>query len=209
MGLIGGVTAQQEVQAVWNKANAAVHSADETFAEIRERTQAIVEKESQEVESARRHVHETADALEKSAEEFKEAEKHLLEPVDPRSSGNEAVSSFLESMELPASLMQFPEVAADMEKVRAAEKDFQEKMKKLHQKDDDLMELARKDFSEGRKAISKIGHLRSSSTARKPSSFIETGKKNLSPLDKVLVAEERLKEVNDKLGREFGFIPSL
>jgi len=210
-GLVGVASAQQEVQAVWNKATDAVNAAEDTFSQIRKRTEEVVSKESQEVESARKHLHETAHALEKSAEQFREAESHLVEPVDPRAPADKDASSFLEStMELPASLMQFPEVAADMEKVRAAEKDFQEKMKKLHQKDDDLMELARKDFAEGRKAISQIGHLRSNKKVNKHgSSFLETGKKVLTPLDKVLLAEEKLKEANSKLGKDFGFIPSL
>lgn len=188
---------------VWEKANSVLQSADESLNEVKEHAEEAVKRESKDVEDSRKHLHESADALEKSAAAFREAEAKLQEPVDPR---GETASSFFQGedssfMELPASLMQFPGVAEDMKKVKAAEANFKEKMQKLHEKDDELMALAKKDFAEGRKAIDQIGHLRREKA--QPVSFIE--KKIMSPLDRVLEAEKKLKEVNDKLGKDFGF----
>jgi len=197
---------EADVRNVWDQAQATIKSADATLSDVREHTEEAVRRESKDVEESRRHLHESADELKKSAQAFKEAEAKLQEPVDPRAEAG-AVSSFLQGddssfLELPASLMQFPGVVEDMKKVKAAEENFKEKMHKLHEKDDELMALAKKDFAEGRKAINQIGHLRKDKT--KPASFLE--KKIMSPLDRVLEAEKKLKEVNDKLGKDFGFI---
>ena len=197
-----------EVKTVWDEAQAKMKTVDATLSEVRQHTEEAVKRESKDVEETRRHLHESADQLQKSALAFREAEAKLQEPVDPR--GEAAVlSSFLQGddssfLELPESLMQFPGVAEDMKKVKAAEENFKEKMKKLHEKDDELMALAKKDFAEGRKAINQIGHLRRDKSQPPAASFLE--KKIMSPLDRVLEAEKKLKEVNDKLGRDFGFI---
>jgi hypothetical protein len=193
-----------DIRNVWDQARATIKSADATLSDVREHTEEAVRRESKDVEESRRHLHESADDLQKSAQAFKEAEAKLQEPIDPRGEAG-AVSSFLQGddssfLELPASLMQFPGVSDDMKKVKAAEENFKEKMHKLHEKDDELMALAKKDFADGRKAINQIGHLRKP----QPASFLE--KKIMSPLDRVLEAEKKLKEVNDKLGKDFGFI---
>ena len=191
------------VSKVWDKTHSVLQSADESLSEVKEHAEEAIKRESKDVEDSRRHLHESADELEKSAAAFREAEKKLQEPVDPRGS---TASSFLQGedssfLELPDSLMQFPGVAEDMKKVKAAEANFKEKMQKLHEKDDELMALAKKDFAEGRKAIDQVGHLRREKAH--PVSFLE--KKIMSPLDRVLEAEKKLKEVNDKLGKDFGF----
>ena len=197
-----------EVSGVWDQAKTAMKSVDATLNEVREHTEEAVKHESKDVELSRKHLHESADQLQKSAEAFREAEAKLQEPVDPRDHA-EMISSFLQGddssfLELPESLMQFPGVAEDMKKVKAAEENFREKMKKLHEKDDELMALAKKDFAEGRKAMSQIGHLRRGGKQAQPASLLE--KKIMSPLDRVLEAEKKLQEVNDKLGKDFGFI---
>ena len=204
--LIGSCLASvsdKEVKNVWDQAQSTIRDTEQTLGEVREHTEEAVRRESKDVEDSRRHLHESADELQKSAAAFREAESKLQEPVDPRTGTTE--SSFLQNtdssfLEFPESLMQFPGVAEDMRKVKAAEEKFKEKMQKLHEKDDELMALAKKDFTEGRKAMNEIGHFRKN----QPASFLE--KKITSPIDRVVEAEMKLKEINDKLGKDFGFI---
>lgn len=190
------------VEGTWKEADKLIEQSQEKLAEVHEHANEAAAEEQQVADAARKAMHDSADNLKVSIDELEAAKAKLTSPSaterEPTSLGD---SSFLE---LPESLAQFPGVADDMKKVRAAEKVYEEKMNLLHQKDDELLKMAQADFQEARDVGSMVGNLRSQTkSGHRGSSFLE--KHSGTPFQQVLDAEASLKAVNDKLAKEFNF----
>lgn len=194
------VSARDVVSETWDKAGSVLANAEETLSEVRKHAEEAAAREAEEVTAAKKSMRDSEKELEKSAQAFKDAEEKLMESSQ-ESTGEkvpEASSSFIE---FPDSFRQFPGVKEDMEAVKKAEKRFKETMSKLRSQDDDLMKMARQNFADAGKVISKIGGLHSGS----PGSLLEEKRSSSMPesFRKVLEAEENLKKINDGIAKEF------
>ena len=195
----------------WKKADAALEHIQRKFADIKEHAKEVEDglltDEKQEGESLARtetEVHESAVALEESKSKLESEETAL----DNKKDAIEA--SFLESadsslLEIPESFSKFPKVSDDLAKLKEAEKVYKDKMMLLHQKDDELLQMANKDFADSHKAAASIGHFRGSGNGRNvhsPSSFVQQDEMPVA-FQRILKAEDALRAVNDKLARDF------
>ena len=194
----------------WKKADAVLEGVQKKFADIKEHAKEVengmIGEEKREEESLTRsenQLKESAVALEESKTKLA-SEKAAIE-----NKKTELESSFLESsdssfFEIPESFSRFPKVTEDLQKLKEAEKVYKDKMMLLHQKDDELLQMANKDFSDSHKAAGLIGHFRSenSKNLRRPSSFIEQDEMPAA-FQRILKAEDALRAVNDKLARDF------
>ncbi len=199
-----GIVSADVVSETWDRAGSVMSTAEETLSEVRKHAEEAAARETDDVEAARQSMRDSEQALEKSARVFQDAEKKLLESkenVKDTPSDSVESSSFLE---FPEAFSNLPGVKDDMEKVREAERRYKETMGQLRSQDDDLMNMARKNFADAGSAVSKIGSLRSKQGA----SFLEMDKRGVSysvpeTFRKVLEAEANLKKVNEELAKEF------
>ena len=188
------------VSDTWKRTNAALEVVNDKFAEVRNRADAAIEVEKKTLLDAKRAAEQSAEVLEHLGEPIRDPEASLKEEeaaVTKLKSDDTDSSSFLE---IPDELKKFPGVEADMKRAQEAELVFKEKMKNLHEKDEELMAFARSNFASSRDAVKLIGHLRSRPAPH--SSFLE-GFKLPPAFAKVREAQEELRQVNEKLKKQF------
>jgi hypothetical protein len=187
------------VSETWKRTDAALENVNDKFDEVRRRADAAMEVEKKTLLDAKRAAEKSGEVLEHLGEPIRDPEASLQEEeaaVKELKLDDTDSSSFLE---IPDELKKFPGVEADMKRAQEAERVFKEKMKNLHTKDEELMAFARSNFASSRDAVKLIGHLRS----RAPrSSFLE-GFKLPPAFAKVREAQEELRQVNEKLKKQF------
>ena len=187
----------------WRKADARMEAMRKSFAEVRDHAHKVVEDEQRAMMAAEASEKKSEEALENSESDLEKSEAKLAQSKARVSTPTKMEeSSFLE---IPDSLSKYPKVAEDMKKVRDAERVYKDKMKALHEKDSELMALAKQDFADSKSALNLMGNLRTQRKHRASgSSFVET--QELPPaFARILKAEAELKKVNDDLAKEFNF----
>ena len=195
--------ANSSAEETWMKADARMDAMRKSFAEIRDHAHKVVEDEQRAMAKAEADAAQSESELKKSEsalvmneEDLAKTEAKLSVPVKVEES-----SSFMEISDV---LSKYPKVAEDMKQVREAERVYKEKMQALHDKDAELMSLAKKDFEDSKNAVHMMGNLRTQRKHRGASSFVQM--EELPPaFARVLKAEAELKKVNDDLAKEFNF----
>jgi hypothetical protein len=229
------LSSASSVEDTWNKADIALYEVQKKFAEVKEHAKQVEEevmegskKETESVAEAESKKEENAMAAEESKAELESEKSKVEAEIEARK--KDLDSSFLEGMdssflEIPESFAKFPQVAEDLKQLKEAEQVYKDKMLLLHQKDDELLAMANKDFDESHKTAALMGSLRLLHEKKKNPSFMElneepsekqteTEKPNLRSsfvqkdempvaFQRILKAEEALRAVNDKLAREF------
>lgn len=224
------------VEDTWNKADIALNEVQKKFAEVKEHAKQVEEevmedskKETESVAEAESKTEESAMTAEESKAELESEKSKVEAEIEARK--KDLDSSFLEGMdssflEIPESFAKFPQVAEDLKQLKEAEQVYKDKMSLLHQKDDELLQMANKDFEDSHKTAALMGSLRLlHEKKKKGSSFMEiseepsekkteTEKPNLrssfvqkdempAAFQRILKAEEALRAVNEKLARDF------
>lgn len=183
----------------WKEADVALEGIAKRFAEVREHGDEALAQEQAEIEAANKSAKQAEEEAKSIAETMSEASSEL-DDAKPVEEAADVSSSF---MEIPDSLAKFPKVAEDMKAMREAEQVFAEKMRALKARDNELMEMAQKNFAESRNVVKEIGNFRKTRNSGS-SSFLERAK--LPPaFERILKAEADLKAVNDQLARDFNF----
>lgn len=195
------------VDETWKKADAAIEQVQKKFADIKEHAQEVEKSIAEDKKMEATKVSESEAELKRSEAAVRESEKVLEENAkEALVKQKEIDSSFLQMpessfMEIPDSLAKFPKVAEDMEKLKEAEKVYNDKMKALHQQDDELLAMANKDFEDSRKSAELMGNLRTQHR-KEASSFIQ--KDDLpAAFQRILQAEADLQKVNQQIAHDF------
>ena len=196
-------TAIGSVAETWQKADATLEQTKEKFSVVHKHADAVAAEEARILASSKQALAASADELKRSADAYKASEDSLVAP--PAATAVEPVLAESSFLEIPEGFAKFPGVADDMKKVREAERVYKEKMQKLHEKDDELMALARSSFQDSKSAASLVNTLRAETNhVRGSSSFLQTGKVNPA-FERILKAEDALRAVNKQLAKDFNF----
>jgi hypothetical protein len=199
-----------QVENTWQKAEAVLTQVKEKMSHVQEHAQEVAAELTTRKEEELQKLNESEAALKKTEASAAQGEMQAEEEAAAvEKERDELESSFLQTgidssfLEIPPALAKFPKVSEDMKALHQAEEVYNEKMRILHQKDEELLAMANKDFSDSHQAVAMMGHLRSQQTKRKPvSSFVQ---KDEMPeaFKRILKAEEDLKAVAAGIARDF------
>ena len=187
-------------QQTWEKADLTLEETKKKFAEVRKHSEEVAEKEQEILEKTKRDLAESISTADRAAAKLKAEEANISPPIAGDQKMPTMDSSFLE---LPDVLAKLPGVAEDMKRVHQAEKVYQEKMRLLKEKDDELMALARGNYEDARKASSMVDTLRSQTSHIRGSSFMQKDDHMAPYFARILAAEEGLKAAGKKIAQDF------
>jgi hypothetical protein len=196
------------VDETWKKADAAIEQVQKKFADIKEHAQEVEKSIEEDKKEEATRVSQSEEEVKRSKAIEIESEKVLEENAKKALVKQKEIdSSFLQLpessfMELPDSLEKFPKVAEDMERLKEAEKVYNQKMKALHQQDDELLAMANKDFEDSRKSAELIGNLRAQHR-KEATSFVQKDDDLPAAFQRILQAEADLQKVNQQIARDF------
>ena len=205
------IGAGSTVEETWKKADDTLKKVEAKLVDVQEHANDVAAKLAEDAKEEEKSVAASEEDVKRTSELAKEDEEQVK--ADTKTVANkraELESSFLQSadssfLEIPEALAKFPKVAEDMKALHDAEQIYNDKMRILHQKDEELLAMANKDFSESRQAVALMGNLRSQQKPkrRKPvTSFVQ---KDEMPeaFQRILKAEADLQSVNAQIAKDF------
>lgn len=194
--------AQASVEDTWNRADETISEARKKFAEVRKHADEAAVQEERILEQSKKDLAMSQVVADEAAAKLREGIASLKAPVAPAPISTD--SSFLE---LPDSLASIPGMAEDMAKVHEAERVYQDKMQNLKQRDNELMDMARGNFEDSKRAIEMVNTLRSESNSFRQPSFLQKGSSNMEPyFQKIRQAEDELQKITDKTIKDFNLV---